>query len=69
MFRTQQRPQQIAKDYYKTIFAGFMTVQERAENRRWNNKKLYVDECAKEDSRLTNMNKGVPSSAKWITNV
>lgn len=36
------RLQQIVKDYYKTIFTGFMIVQETAESRIWNHNKLYV---------------------------
>lgn len=68
MFQTQQRPQQIQKDFYKTIFTGFMTVQERAENRKLYNNKLYIVECEKENSSLANMNERVLNRAKCIKN-
>lgn len=38
----ENRVQQTAKDYHKTIFTGFMLVQEATESRKWNHKKLYV---------------------------
>lgn len=45
-----------------------MTVQERAENRKLYNNKLYIVECEKENSSLANMNERVLNRAKWIKN-